>query len=48
MAKKRREAPKVALYVRVSTSEQNTRNQRRDLRAVAARHGWEVVAIYED
>jgi DNA invertase Pin-like site-specific DNA recombinase len=48
MAKKQKEALKVALYVRVSTSEQNTRNQRRDLKAVATRHGWEVVAIYED
>jgi DNA invertase Pin-like site-specific DNA recombinase len=26
---------RVALYVRVSTSEQNTRNQRRELKAVA-------------
>jgi hypothetical protein len=37
MVRKPKEAPKVALYVRVSTSEQNTRNQRRDLKAVAAR-----------
>ena len=42
-------APKrVALYVRVSTSEQNTKNQRRELREVAERHGWEVVKVFED
>lgn len=40
---------RVALYVRVSTSrEQTTRNQRRELKAVAERHGWNVVAVYED
>jgi DNA invertase Pin-like site-specific DNA recombinase len=38
----------VALYLRVSTSEQTTRNQRRELRAVAERHGWTIVATYED
>jgi DNA invertase Pin-like site-specific DNA recombinase len=35
---------RVALYLRVSTSEQTTRNQRRELHAVAERHGWHVVA----
>jgi DNA invertase Pin-like site-specific DNA recombinase len=39
---------RVALYLRVSTSEQTTRNQRRELEAVAMRHGWEVVAVFED
>ena len=39
---------RVALYLRVSTSEQTTRNQRRELYAVAERHGWHVVATYED
>jgi DNA invertase Pin-like site-specific DNA recombinase len=34
--------------LRVSTSEQTTRNQRRELKAVADRHGWEVVSIFED
>jgi DNA invertase Pin-like site-specific DNA recombinase len=38
----------VALYLRVSTSEQTTKNQRRELVAVAKRHGWEVVAVFED
>ena len=39
---------RVALYLRVSTSEQTTRNQCRELHAVAGRHGWHVVATYED
>ena len=33
---------------RVSTDGQTTENQRRELEAVAARSGWEVVGIYED
>jgi DNA invertase Pin-like site-specific DNA recombinase len=42
-------APKrVALYVRVSTTEQNTRNQRRELKEAAERNGWEIVKVYED
>lgn len=39
---------RVALYVRVSTDEQTTANQRRDLEAVAARHGWTIAAILID
>jgi Resolvase, N terminal domain len=39
---------RVGLYLRVSTSEQTTRNQRREFCAVAERHGWDVVATYED
>jgi len=31
-----------------STSEQNTKNQRRELKAAAQRQGWEVVKVYED
>jgi DNA invertase Pin-like site-specific DNA recombinase len=38
----------VALYLRVSTSEQTTRNQRRQLETVAKRNGWQVVAVFED
>ena len=38
----------VAIYLRVSTSKQETSNQRRELQAVAARSGWEVVKVYED
>jgi Resolvase, N terminal domain len=44
----RRKPKRVALYLRVSTSEQTTRNQRRELKAVAERHGWEIVKVYED
>jgi DNA invertase Pin-like site-specific DNA recombinase len=39
---------RVALYLRVSTSEQRTHNQRRELKAVAARHKWDVVGVFED
>ena len=38
----------VALYLRVSTGEQNVDNQRRELTAAADRHGWRVVAEYVD
>ena len=39
---------RVAFYLRVSTSEQTTANQRRELDEVAARAGWNVVAVWED
>src|SRR5277367_1826961 len=39
---------RVAIYLRVSTSKQETRNQRRELEAVAKRSGWEIVKVYED
>src|ERR1700686_4592865 len=39
---------RVALYLRVSTSEQTIENQRRELEAVATRHGWQVVALFKD
>jgi DNA invertase Pin-like site-specific DNA recombinase len=39
---------RVGIYLRVSTDGQTTENQRRELEAVAARSGWEVVAFYED
>ena len=39
---------RVALYVRVSTDHQTIRNQERELRAVADRHGWEIVATFKD
>jgi DNA invertase Pin-like site-specific DNA recombinase len=42
------EGEAVAIYLRVSTSEQTTANQRRELEAVAARHEWNVVAVFED
>jgi DNA invertase Pin-like site-specific DNA recombinase len=39
---------RVAIYLRVSTSKQDTENQLRELIVVAERSGWEVVGIYED
>src|SRR5436190_5089843 len=39
---------RVAIYLRVSTSKQDTDNQRRELEAVAKRSGWEIVKVYED
>ena len=39
---------RVALYLRVSTGEQTTRNQRRELEAAAERHGWTIAATFED
>jgi DNA invertase Pin-like site-specific DNA recombinase len=44
MAKPKR----AAIYLRVSTDEQTTQNQQRELAAVADHHGWQVVAVYED
>ena len=40
-------AKRVAIYLRVSTAEQTTANQCRELQAVAKRHGWSVVK-FED
>lgn len=39
---------RVALYTRVSTDHQTTENQERELRAVAERMGWVIVATYTD
>ena len=39
---------RVAFYLRVSTGEQTTDNQMRELKAVATHRGWNVVAIFED
>src|SRR4051794_32185243 len=42
-------APKrVALYLRVSTGGQTIENQRRELQAVAERHGWTIAAVFKD
>jgi len=38
----------VAIYVRVSTADQNVANQQRELEAVAQRHGWKVVEVFSD
>ena len=39
---------KVALYVRVSTSDQDLEGQGRDLRAYATSRGWDMVAVYQE
>src|SRR6202046_2839575 len=39
---------RIAIYLRVSTSKQETSNQRRELEAVAARSGWQIVKVFED
>ena len=39
---------RAAIYARVSTSSQTTENQLRELRQVAERHGWRVVAEFID
>jgi DNA invertase Pin-like site-specific DNA recombinase len=44
----KRLSKRVAIYLRVSTTEQTVENQRRELEAVAARHGWDVAAVFED
>jgi DNA invertase Pin-like site-specific DNA recombinase len=43
-----KQAKRVAIYLRVSTTDQTTANQRRELQAVADRHGWVVARIFED
>src|SRR5688572_28170830 len=40
---------RVAIYTRVSTVDRQTcANQERELRVVAKRHGWRIVAVYTD
>ena len=39
---------RVVLYIRVSTMDQTTANQERELRAIAARMGCEIVKVYKD
>jgi DNA invertase Pin-like site-specific DNA recombinase len=39
---------RIALYARVSTGEQTTENQLRELHQAAERHGWRVVGVYDD
>jgi DNA invertase Pin-like site-specific DNA recombinase len=49
MNAKRQMPKRVALYVRTSTANgQNTKNQERELQAVAEHHGWPVVTVYRD
>lgn len=44
----RNQTRNVALYVRVSTKDQTTENQRRELAEVAERAGWSVVGVFCD
>ncbi len=39
---------KVALYFRVSTTDQDPESQAREVRAFVAAHGWEAVETYQD
>ncbi len=39
---------RAVLYLRVSTQDQTTANQERELRQVAERTGWEIVHVYKD
>jgi DNA invertase Pin-like site-specific DNA recombinase len=39
---------KVALYLRVSTSQQTVENQRLELDKYCERQGWQIVKVYED
>ena len=39
---------RAVLYLRVSTIDQTTANQERELREVAVRAGWEVTKVYKD
>jgi DNA invertase Pin-like site-specific DNA recombinase len=48
MAKDHSGQKRVAIYLRVSTDEQTTENQRRELEAVAERHNWRIVEFFED
>ena len=41
-------ARRAAVYVRVSTGSQTVENQLRELRGVAARHEWQIVAEFSD
>ena len=43
-----RQTKRAALYLRVSTTEQTTDNQRVELDAVIKRCGWKTVEVYED
>lgn len=39
---------RIAIYTRVSTDQQTVENQHRELKAVAQRMGWEIVATFSD
>ena len=39
---------RAAIYLRVSTLDQTTANQERELREIAGRVGYEIVKVYKD
>src|SRR5262249_40886065 len=39
---------RAVMYLRVSTLDQTTANQERELRQVAERAGWEIMKVYKD
>jgi len=39
---------RAVLYLRVSTQDQTTANQERELQAVAEKAGWQIVKVYKD
>jgi DNA invertase Pin-like site-specific DNA recombinase len=39
---------RAAIYLRVSTDQQTTENQRIELERVAEQRGWQITAVYED
>jgi DNA invertase Pin-like site-specific DNA recombinase len=39
---------RAVIYLRVSTLDQTTANQERELRQVAERAGWKIVRVYKD
>ena len=39
---------RAALYLRVSTGEQTTENQRLELERIAEHSGWDIVSVFED
>ena len=39
---------RAVLYLRVSTLDQTTANQERELRDIASRMGWEIAKVYKD
>lgn len=48
MATQQKQRKRAALYARVSTTDQTTTNQLRELRAVAKRAGWKIVGEFID
>jgi DNA invertase Pin-like site-specific DNA recombinase len=45
---KAKNTKRMAMYLRVSTKEQTTENQRLELAKVADQAGWEIVGMHED